>query len=145
LLRVLLLLLSSLLVVVSAGAAGSAPLVAAGALQLAAAPPYQEVLLARQAVARGEEQSLAVTLAGEPAATTILQLTITYPDGTTQEVLDQTVGRTATITWQVPATAAPGVASFELQTSGCGCGERTIGATVANPQGLLAGAFAITE
>lgn len=135
-LRLLLLLLSSLLLVGSVAAAAGLRL---------AAPPFREVLVARQMAAAGGEQSLTVTLDQQAATTTILRLTITYPGGATQEVLDQTFGSTATLTWQVPAGAAPGEASFRLVTSGCGCGDRSSATLAADREYTLDGAFFVTD
>jgi hypothetical protein len=108
-------------------------------------PPFREAWLARAAVTPGGEQTLAVTLAGRSATTTILQLTVTYPDGNTQDVLDQTLGNSATLTWQVPATANAGVATFRLQLGDCGCGDRSLGAAPATGASALAGTFVVHE
>ncbi len=135
-LRLFLILLSFILVAVS-GAEG-------GALPIAAAAPFRQIVLAHQALAPGAEQALAIAL-DQTSATTVLQLTVTYADGKTQDVLDQTLGSTASVTWQVPEDAAPGAAAFQLKTGSCGCGDRS--AASAAPAGIertITGYFFVT-
>ncbi|HQY92658.1 hypothetical protein [Caldilinea sp.] len=115
--RLLLLLFSSILF------AGS--IEAAATLPVTIEPPFRQVLVEQGAIAPGQEQAISVTLDQLTATTTILQLTITYPDGETQDVLKQMVGSTATLSWLVPTSAPAGMATFRLVTSGCGCGDRS--------------------
>ncbi|MBE2238502.1 MAG: hypothetical protein IAE81_11985 [Caldilineaceae bacterium] len=115
--RLLLLFFSSILF------AGS--IEAAAALPVTLEPPFRQVLVEQAVVAPGQEQALSVTLDRLTATTTILQLTITYPNGEAQEVVKQTVGSTATLAWLAPTDAPAGMATFRLMTSGCGCGDRS--------------------
>jgi hypothetical protein len=138
-LRLLLVILSSVLLVSSARAFTGADVPAA------ALPPLRAVTLGQEVVAPGGEQSLVVSLTPGLAATTILRLRITYADGTTQEVLDQTLGSTATLTWQVPEGTPGGRATFELTSSGCGCGDRSSATQAADRESSLAGTFEIID
>jgi hypothetical protein len=87
--------------------------------------PFQHVVVAQPTIAPGREQTISITLDQQAPTTTILQLEITYAGGATQDVLDQTVGSTATLNWLVPGDTQSGEASFRLKSSGCGCGDRS--------------------
>jgi hypothetical protein len=114
-LRVLLLLVAAALMVASIDGAA--------AERVALTPPFQQVVLAHREIAPGAEQEIAVTLEAQAATPALFQLMITYADGTTQDVLDQSLGSTAGIAWQIPAGVPEGTATFRLKTSGCGCGD----------------------
>ena len=88
-------------------------------------PFFNQVVVDRISAAPGSEQTLHVTLNDPGAVTTIFQLAVTYANGVTQTVLDETMGSEATLSWVVPANAGVGAARFELTTSGCGCGDRS--------------------
>ena len=103
----------------------TAPAAPAAALPVGAKAPFRLVVVEQQTIAAGAEQAISVTLDQQAATTTILQLTITYPGGETQDVLDQTLGSTATLNWLVPDDVRSGEARFRLTTSGCGCGDRS--------------------
>jgi hypothetical protein len=115
----------------------------AGLLSTAVEAPFQQVAVQRVAIASGQEQSIAVKLDKSTATTTILALTVTYADGTTQRVLDQTLGATADIAWQVPPGTAAGMAQFTVETSGCGCGDRSVAAAPIDLESTATGFFYI--
>jgi hypothetical protein len=112
-------------------------------LPTAVEAPFQQVAVQRGTVGAGQEQSIAVTLDKSTATTTILELTVTYPDGTTQRVLGQTLGTTADIAWQVPPGTAAGMAQFAVETSGCGCGDRGVAAAPIDLESTATGFFYI--
>jgi hypothetical protein len=87
--------------------------------------PFQRVVVAQPTIAPGGEQAISVTLEQGASTTTVLQLEITYAGGAKQDVLDQTVGSTATLNWLVPGDTQSGEAKFRLKSSGCGCGDRS--------------------
>lgn len=103
--------------------------------------PFQQVVVQRGAIVAGQEQAIAIKLDKATATTTILELTVTYPDGTTQQVLDQTLGRTADIAWQVPPGTAVGMAHFAVVTSGCGCGDRSAATSPIDLESTATGHF----
>jgi hypothetical protein len=108
-------------------------------------PPFLSVAVEQEKVAPGREQALAVTLDADGATTIILQLTITYPGGTTQAMIDQTFGQTATLNWLVPGDAQRGVAQFQLKTSGCGCGDRSLAGASTDLESTAEGYFYVGE
>ncbi|MFN8469382.1 MAG: hypothetical protein U0X20_27755 [Caldilineaceae bacterium] len=111
--------------IISAGC-GQPPTVGASSVgSIAVQAPFQRVVVAQPTIAPGGEQAISVTLELGASTTTVLQLEITYTGGTTQDVLDQTVGSTATLNWLVPDDAQSGEAKFRLKSSGCGCGDRS--------------------
>jgi hypothetical protein len=119
----------------------AAPAAPATALPVAAKAPFRQVVVERQTIAAGAEQAISVTLDQRAATTTILQLTITYPGGETQDVLDQTLGSTATLNWLVPDDIRSGEARFRLKTSGCGCGDRSGTAELTDLESTVEGSF----
>ena len=106
-------------------------------------PPFRQVMVERETVAPGQEQSLAIALDQPGGLTTIFQLAITYPSGATQDVLDETVASDATISWLVPPNAGAGVAQYTLTTSGCGCGDRSRPASPVNIESTAEGVFLV--
>jgi hypothetical protein len=132
-LRALLLLMAAVLMVGSIDGAA--------AQRVPVTPPFQRVVLQHRILGRGAEQEIAVALEPQTAVPAVFQLSITYADGTTQDVLDQSFGRTANITWQVPAGAPEGTAFFRLKTSGCGCGDRSSSSGSAAREAVVEGTF----
>jgi hypothetical protein len=133
-----LILLGLALILVAGCGAPAAP---AAALPVAAKAPFRQVVVEQQTIAAGAEQAISVTLDQQAATTTILQLTITYPGGETQDVLDQTLGSTATLNWLVPDDIRSGEARFRLKTSGCGCGDRSSAAELTDLETTVEGSF----
>ena len=128
-----------------AGAATGSVAAGARTLSVTGKPPFQSVTVAHITRAPGQEQTLTVTLAPETAATTILQLIVTYPGGSTQTVLDQTFGSAATLAWTVPAEAQAGMAHFSVRASDCGCGPRSAGAMPVVQASTTEGSFFVGD
>jgi hypothetical protein len=103
--------------------------------------PFQRVVVAQPTIAPGGEQTISVTLEQGASTTTVLQLEITYTGGATQDVLDQTVGSTATLEWLVPDDAQTGEARFQLKSSGCGCGDRSSATGPTDIESMVEGHF----
>lgn len=102
--------------------------------QLAAPPPavtanafFAQAVLDAGAVHIGEQQDLHLVLQKTTSSETIFQLTVTYANGIEQRVIKTTLGRETTLSWDIPADAGVGVATFHLTTSDCGCGDRSPG------------------
>lgn len=74
---------------------------------------------------RGAEAHLYVKLKQATNQLTILNLTITYPNGATQSVVHSTLGNEATLVWRLPADTGTGPAAYQVTAGGCGCGERS--------------------
>jgi hypothetical protein len=111
--------------IISAGCSKNQPAQSASVDAIAVKAPFQRVVVEVPTIAPGGEQAISVTLDQQASTTTVLQLEITYAGGATQDVLDQTVGSTATLNWQVPGDTQSGEAKFRLKSSGCGCGDRS--------------------
>lgn len=99
-----------------------------------AAPPvvttnafFAQAALDAGTVGIGEQQNLHLILQKTASSETIFQLTVTYANGIEQNVINATLGRETTLSWDIPADAGVGVATFHLSTSDCGCGDRTPG------------------
>ena len=105
--------------------------------------PFQRVVVAQPTIAPGSEQTISVTLDQQASTTTVLQLEITYAGGATQDVLDQTVGSTATLNWQVPGDTQSGEAKFRLKSSGCGCGDRSSATGPTDVESTVEGHFIV--
>ena len=103
--------------------------------------PFQRVVVAQPTVAPGSEQTISITLDQQAPTTTVLQLEVTYAGGATQDVLDQTVGSTATLNWLVPGDAQSGEAKFRLKSSGCGCGDRSGATSPTDIESMVEGHF----
>jgi hypothetical protein len=103
--------------------------------------PFQRVVVAQPTIAPGREQTISVTLEQAASTTTVLQLEVTYAGGATQDVLDQTVGSTATLNWLVPDDAQVGEAKFRLKSSGCGCGDRSSATGPTDIESMVEGHF----
>ena len=102
--------------------------------RLAAPPPvvtanafFAQAVLDAGAVRVGDQQQLHLLLEKTASSETIFQLTVTYANGSEQRVINATLGREATLSWDIPADAGVGVATFQLTTSDCGCGDRSPG------------------
>lgn len=91
----------------------------------------------------GDTQNLVATLNTAPGSQTIFTLAITYADGSTQEVVDATISNVATIGWQTPAEAQPGIATFHLATTGCGCTDRALAQPAISQESSLDGWFIV--
>ena len=101
---------------------------------LAAPPPvvtanafFAQAVLDAGALRIGEQQQLHLLLEKTVTSETIFQLTVTYANGIEQRVIKATLGRETTLSWEIPADAGVGVATFHLATSDCGCGDRSPG------------------
>ena len=127
--------------IISAGCGGASTMQPSSVDSIPVKAPFQSVVVAQPTIARGGEQAISVTLAQQAPTTTILQLEITYAGGATQDVLDQTVGRTATLNWQVPDDAKSGDAKFRLKSSGCGCGDRSSATGPTDIESMVEGHF----
>ncbi|MEZ4869368.1 MAG: hypothetical protein R3C14_49050 [Caldilineaceae bacterium] len=101
------------------------------------------VTLQAEPVHAGETQQLTVTLNKTPGSQTIFSLEITYADGSTQAVVDATLSNIATLTWEIPRGTQPGLTTFHLATTGCGCGERTIAQPTTNLESSIDGWFVV--
>lgn len=88
---------------------------------------FTQAVLDAGAVRIGEQQNLHLVLQKTASSETIFQLTVTYANGSEQRVINATLGREATLSWDIPADAGVGVATFHLTTSDCGCGDRSPG------------------
>ena len=102
--------------------------------RLSAPPPvvttnafFAQALLDAGALRIGEQQQLHLALEKTATSETIFQLTVTYANGIEQRVIKATLGRETTLSWEIPADAGVGVATFHLTTSDCGCGDRSPG------------------
>jgi hypothetical protein len=104
-----------------------------GAVEGAAAPPlyvriltppgiFDQVDVAASTLSPGETQNLYIQLDKHGNHLTILQLVVTYPNRSEEQVLGSTVGAQATLTWPIPPDAGVGMARFTLTSGGCGCG-----------------------
>ncbi|MFN8490077.1 MAG: hypothetical protein U0350_20990 [Caldilineaceae bacterium] len=110
-----------LLVLGSVAQASTAPALAGNSL-----PPnsaFSELTLATNVLQMGTDGNLHVTLKHATNQLTILTLTITYPNGSTQSVVHSTLGKEATLEWTVPAATGIGRATYQIALGGCGCGE----------------------
>jgi hypothetical protein len=107
------------------------------------ASPFVQIEVESPLVRAGQPQTLHVTMQGVAGQLTILTLTITYPDGATEQVVDSTLGNTATLSWAVPPDAAAGEATFRLSKGDCGCGDRSLLTTPVLPTGVIEGSFTI--
>jgi len=108
-------------------------------------PFFRQVVIERVAAAPGGEQAIHVTLHDPGAVTTIFQLAVTYANGVSQTVLDETMGSEATLSWVVPANAGAGAARFELTTSGCGCGDRSRPSSSVSGESTAEGHFYVQQ
>lgn len=88
---------------------------------------FAQAALDAGAVRSGEQQQLHLALEKTATSETIFQLTVTYANGIEQRVIKATLGRETTLSWEIPADAGVGVATFHLTTSDCGCGDRSPG------------------
>lgn len=102
--------------------------------RLATPPPvvttnafFAQAVLDAGAVRIGEQQQLHLLLQKTASSETIFQLTVTYANGVKQSVINATLGRETTLSWDIPADAGVGMATFHLTTSDCGCGDRSPG------------------
>ena len=102
--------------------------------RLAAPPPvvtanafFAQAALDASALRIGDQQQLHLLLEKTASSETIFQLTVTYANGIEQRVIKATLGRETTLSWDIPADAGVGVATFQLTTSDCGCGDRSPG------------------
>ena len=91
----------------------------------------------------GETQKLSVTLQKAPGNETIFTLVITYADGAQQDVVASTLSNVAELSWETPSTARSGFATFQLSTSGCGCGDRSIGQPATSQESSIDGWFVV--
>lgn len=110
-----------------------------------AEPPFQQVAVMYDVAAPGQEQTLAITLDQPGGFVTIFRLVVTYANGATQDVLDETMSNNTTISWVVPADAGAGVARYRLSTSGCGCGDRSRPASPVNTESSAEGVFFVSN
>ncbi len=108
-------------------------------------PPFQQVAVMYDVAAPGQEQTLTITLDQPGGLVTIFRLGITYANGATQEVLDETMSNNSTISWVVPADAGAGMARYQLSTSGCGCGDRSRPAGPVNIESSAEGVFLVSN
>lgn len=116
--------LALVLVLGSIAQASTAPALADNSL-----PPnsaFSELTLATPLLQMGADGNLHVMLKHATNQLTILTLTITYPNGSTQSVVHSTLGKEATIEWTVPAGAGRGRATYQIALGGCGCGEHNV-------------------
>lgn len=88
---------------------------------------FAQAVLDAGAVRIGEQQQLHLILQKTISSETIFQLTVTYANGIEQRVINATLGRETTLSWDIPADAGVGVATFHLTTNDCGCGDRSPG------------------
>jgi hypothetical protein len=54
-----------------------------------------------------------------------LVLTVTYPNGATEQTLYSVEGDERAITWTVPADAGTGTATFRISAQSCNCGSHS--------------------
>lgn len=109
------------------------------------AGPFESIVVASPTLRAGETQEVRITLRSGSGQLTILTLNIVYPDGATERILHSTMGNEATLTWQSPPGASPGVAKFYLSIGDCGCGERSLRTQNVLPGGMVEGSFTIVN
>ncbi len=73
----------------------------------------------------------------------LLRLSISYPGGHVQTVVESIYGADAALSWTVPEDSGAGTATYRLSTEGCGCGPDDKGATAAEQVSAIAGEFVI--
>jgi hypothetical protein len=78
-----------------------------------------------QQVQAGAPQTLQVRLSGPTTPITLLVLTVTYPNGATEQTLYSVEGDERAITWTVPADAGTGTATFRISAQSCNCGSHS--------------------
>ena len=86
-----------------------------------------------------------MTIQLDVAATelSLLRLSITYPSGHVQTVVESIYGSTATLSWTVPPQSGSGTATYRLSSEGCGCGPDDKGATSLEQNSTISGEFII--
>lgn len=82
-------------------------------------------LTAAQQIQAGEPQTLQVQLTGRTTQVTLVVLTVTYPNGTSERTLHSVEGDGRVITWTVPADAGTGTATFRVSAQSCNCGSHS--------------------
>lgn len=105
--------------------------------------PFERVKVAAPIIRSGETQNLSVALRGASGQATILTLELVYPTGATERIIHSTMGSEATISWNVPADAGTGIATFRLSKGDCGCGDRSLRTQNVLPAGMIEGTFMI--
>lgn len=103
--------------------ASTAPALAVPAV--AANSAFSTLTIDPAVLRKGEEGHLSVRLKQAAGQLTILNLTITYPSGATQDVVHSTLGNEATLVWRVPADTGVGQATYQVAAGGCGCGDHS--------------------
>jgi hypothetical protein len=129
--------------IISAGCGQNKPAQSASVNAIAVKAPFQRVVVEEPTIRPGGEQTISVTLDQGATTTTVLQLEVTYAGGATQDVLDQTVGSTATLNWLVPGDTQSGEARFRLKSSGCGCGDRSSATGPTDIESTVEGHFVV--
>ncbi|MEZ4869594.1 MAG: hypothetical protein R3C14_50180 [Caldilineaceae bacterium] len=89
------------------------------------ATPALTLTVAADQVHTGASQTVHVQLEGALTQTTVLVLTVTYPNGESVHSLHSVQGNAADITWPVPADAGDGKATFRVTTQSCNCGNHS--------------------
>lgn len=87
----------------------------------------RKIDLERQSISPGESQILYTSLHNPSGELMILTLSISYPDGQKQTVVESSLTDTGTLSWTIPTTVPTGVANYRLTAGGCGCGAGNYG------------------
>lgn len=87
--------------------------------------PAITLTAANQQIQAGEPQTLQVQLTGRTTQVTLVVLTVTYPNGTSERTLHSVEGDGRAITWTVPADAGTGTATFRVSAQSCNCGSHS--------------------
>ncbi len=126
-----------------------------GSMTQAAAPPplaahsllpitqFTEVKVASTALHLGQAQQLSAKFERSPGELVILLLALTYPSGLKRTVVGSTSTGEATLAWQIPPEAGFGKVTYQLSTSGCGCGYGQDGKPKVALQSFAEGSFMI--
>ena len=86
---------------------------------------------------------MAVQLDVAATELSLLRLSITYPSGHVQTVVESIYGDAATLSWTVPPEGGSGTATYRLSSEGCGCGPDDKGATSIDQKSTSSGEFII--
>ncbi len=73
----------------------------------------------------------------------LLRLSIAYPDGHVQTVVESIYGAEAVLSWIVPEESGSGTATYRLSSEGCGCGPDDKGVTSSEQVSAITGEFVI--
>jgi hypothetical protein len=134
--RFILFMLTSVVIQTAAPPGSAAPLLPPDSL-------FLEVRAESNTLKVGQTQHLHTRLASTPGELVILTLSLTYPSGFKRSVIESTLTGEATLVWDIPPEAGVGTVTYELATSGCGCGYGQDGKPKTAFQSIVTGSFTI--